>query len=96
MQKWKQAYNKWFMANYEPQILNSLDKHSEMTNYQLNQRLQDTHKDIEQQMFMQQFFNEMYEKQEEEKGVLKIDTKQAKQEISGAVEDLESFIEKIF
>ena len=84
------------MANYEPQILNSLDKHSEMTNYQLNQRLQDTHKDIEQQMFMQQFFKEMYEKQEAEKGVLKVDTKQAKQEISGAGEDLESFIEKMF
>ncbi len=84
------------MANYEPKILNSLDKHSEMTNLQLNQRLQDTHKELQQQMFMRYFFQQMYQKQEAEKGVIKVDTKQAKQEISGAIEDLESFIENLF
>ena len=84
------------MANYEPKILNSLDKYSEMTNFQLNQRLQDTHKELQQQMFMREFFQQMYQKQEAEKGVIKVDTKQAKQEISGAMQDLESFIENLF
>ncbi len=84
------------MANYEPQIKNSLDKHSEMTNAQFQQRLHDSGKDFEQQMIMMDLFKTYYEKQDAEKVVVNIDTKQAKQEIDRAMKDLNNYLGKFF
>jgi len=35
MQQWEKAYKKWFMANHDSKIQNSLDKHSEMSNFEI-------------------------------------------------------------
>ena len=93
MQQWEKAYKKWFMANHDSKIQNSLDKHSEMSNFEIMQRLQGTREEIQKDNEMKELFKAMYQRQEE-KGTITIDTKQVQQTAAGIIDELQQAIEK--
>lgn len=84
-------------AQKRPTILNSLDKHSEMSSYEFMQRLFDQ---------TDSFYNDAMELREARKQranqkrnvqeTLNIDVSQAKKEIDKAVKELDSYIGKLF
>ncbi len=70
MEQWEKRFNELRMSNYRPKILNSLDKHSEMSQTQFIQRLESVSQEIIQENFMRDLFRELYKKQEVQKGVI--------------------------
>ena len=82
------------MSNYRPKILNSLDKHSEMSQTQFIQRLESVSQEIIQENFMRDLFRELYKKQEVQKGVIQIDEKDIDKGADKIVELLQYRLDK--
>lgn len=82
------------MSNYKPKILNSLDKHSEMSQTQIIQRLASASQEILQENFMRELFRDVYKKQEVQKGVIQIDEKDIDKGADKIVELLQQSLDK--
>ena len=82
------------MSNYKPKILNSLDKHSEMSQTQFIQRLESVSQEILQENFMRELFRDVYKKQEVQKGVIQIDEKDIDKGADKIVELLQQSLDK--
>ena len=82
------------MSNYRPKILNSLDKHSEMSQTQFIQRLESVSQEILQENFMRELFRDVYKKQEVQKGVIQIDEKEIDKGADKIVELLQQSLDK--
>ena len=94
MEQWENRFNKWRMNNYKPKILNSLDKHSEMSKAQFMQRLESVGQEILQENIMRELFREVYKKQEVQKGVIQIDEKDIDKGADKVVELLQYSLDK--
>ncbi len=62
--------------NYKPNILNTLDKATEMNELQIQQRLQQSSKELLQDIQMQEVFKMLYQQQDYKKGIIQFNEKE--------------------